>query len=639
MRELALDQAAQRAALLEGTHNVLVTASEPVGSCAHCGGPMIVRKTLVRQGRTLAHGTFRVHETEYVCRAGCLDAFQRRFRARPSDLEDTLLPDSSVGYDVMVYVGLQRYLHHRQRDEIRQCLERDYGVTLSTGETSRLAHLFLAYLERLHHERRERIRRALDQDGGWPLHIDATGEDGRGTLLVLYAGWRGWVLGAFKIPTENADAIRPCIDEVAGWAGLPLAIVRDLGRAMIPACESFRSDAGGDFPILSCHYHFLADVGQDLLDPGHGELRDLFRRFRTRPGLRALVRELGRRLGEDIAHVRQEVLSWQEQGGPGHQLPEGLQGLGVVRSLAQWVLDYPIQSKGQDFPFALPYLDLFDRSTLARRAVEAFLRTPPADPEVLRALNRLAAIVDPVQGEVPFRAVTRNLRQRQRLFDELREALRLVPKNPGRAGPPAPESPVRVLKDIQRDVERLRASLEQRRPARSARKAIDLILDHLHRHADSLWGHQITLPDALGGGHRFVERTNDIIESFFRSMKHGERRRSGRKSLTQDFEALPPAAALAQTLRRPDYVAVLCGTLQELPQAFAGLDAKERQGCPADRVPSQDGAALHPALSTATASLPLEDRRIIRSPSLTACILSAATAKAPRNPQTAASAS
>lgn len=46
-----------------------------------------------------------------------------------------------------------------------------------------------------------RISEALEKDGGWPLHIDATGEDGQGTLLCAYAGWRGWALGAWKIPT------------------------------------------------------------------------------------------------------------------------------------------------------------------------------------------------------------------------------------------------------------------------------------------------------------------------------------------------------------------------------------------------------------------------------------------------------
>ncbi|MFH1609298.1 MAG: hypothetical protein ABID40_01545, partial [Candidatus Bipolaricaulota bacterium] len=385
-----------------------------------------------------------------------------------------------------------------------------------------------------------------------------------------------------------------------------------------------------------------ADVGKDILEPGHAQLRELFRCFRIRPGLRALVRDLGRKLGQAVAPMRQAVRSWQDESEPGHRLPDGPQGVGVVRALAQWILDYPIQSSGQDFPFALPYLDFYDRSTVARRALDAFLRTPPTDSEVLRALNRLTAILESVRSEVPFRAVSESLRQRAGLFHELRQALRLVPENPGRGHPPAPEPTVAMLKDVQHDVEELRSSLERRRPerapAQSAREAIDLILDHLHRHGESLWGHLIALPEEAGGGTRLVERTNDILENFFRAMKHGERRRSGRKILTQDFEALPPAAALALNLRQPDYVALLCGTLDQLPQAFAALD-QERHRHPAGLVPAHETAALHPALSTATASLPIEDRRVIRTESMNARILSAATSRAPRTRLPVASAS
>ena len=65
-----------------------------------------------------------------------------------------------------------------------------YRIALSSGEISVLSARFLAYLERLHHASAPALRTALvaqelkahSSDGGWPLHIDATGEDGRGTL-------------------------------------------------------------------------------------------------------------------------------------------------------------------------------------------------------------------------------------------------------------------------------------------------------------------------------------------------------------------------------------------------------------------------------------------------------------------------
>jgi hypothetical protein len=110
----------------------------------------------------------------------------------------------------MVFVGMQRYLEHRQWEEIRAALLAEYGISLSCGEVSNLARLFLDYLLRLHTKRSGELSAALKADGGWPLHVDATGEDGRGTLFVAFSGWRRWVLGAWKLPTERADAIEPC---------------------------------------------------------------------------------------------------------------------------------------------------------------------------------------------------------------------------------------------------------------------------------------------------------------------------------------------------------------------------------------------------------------------------------------------
>ena len=108
-------------------------------------------------------------------------------------------------------------------------MESEYGISISTGEISELAKRFLFHVEALHASHAREIKSALSKDGGYPLHIDATTEDGKGTLLVVYAGWRGWVLGAWKIPSERADAIAPRITEICEKFGEPCAIVRNLG--------------------------------------------------------------------------------------------------------------------------------------------------------------------------------------------------------------------------------------------------------------------------------------------------------------------------------------------------------------------------------------------------------------------------
>ena len=600
-------------------HGLMIAVNEGDGTCTDCGGRMVVQKTVTHTGMTQAHGLFRVRETVYSCALRCKKEGKFVTR-RSSELAKLLLPKSAVGYDIMVHVGLERFVHYRQREEIRAGLEKLYGISLSSGEISDLAHRFLVYLEALHRASAPALRAALAADGGWPLHIDATGEDGRGTLLVAFAGWRHWVLGACKIPTERAELILPVIQSVAASFGTPCAIMRDLGHAMKEATDEFVRSLKDPITVLACHLHFLSDIGEDLLEEGHDKLRDLFRKVGLLPHLRTFVRQQGRNLGKSIGQGREGLRLWLAGSDQGHRIPHGLGGITAVRGLAQWVLDYRADGGDQGFPFDLPYLDLYDRCLQVSQATIAFLREPPPDAKVKKSLEKLRQILRPVECDVPpFTSVGAALSKRGKLFTELRRALRLEDKNVS-AGID-PEREVRKLNDVRSAVETLTASLRERRPqrgpAKDMRQAIDLILSHLDSHGSYLWGHVIAIPKQAGGGIRVVDRTNNILESFFHTMKHGERRRSGRKILTQDFECLPPAAALARNLTHSDYVEIVCGSLDRLAQAFAELDAGNRSRSIAAGSKNRD-------TTVETASLSTLDRRVVRTSAMTDRIIAAA---------------
>ena len=172
-------------------------------------------------------------------------------------------------------------------------------------------------------------------------------------------------------------------------------------------------------------------------------------------------------------------------------------------------------------------------------------RNPPADKKVAKALQKLDHILRPINGDVsPLEQVAQAIRERAQIFTELRVALRFTEgKLKGPEANCAGQNQQQALSDIRQPVDNLADSLRQRRPgrgpAKDQRQAIDIVLTHLERHGKFLWGHAVPMPDQLGGGVRLVDRTNNILEGFFHTMKHGERRRSGRKNLAQDFERPP----------------------------------------------------------------------------------------------------
>ncbi len=607
-----------------GLTGLAVSAKEQGEFCEICQSPMHVQKTFPHEGRTIEHGTFIVHETVYVCAARCRNDDNSLSIKRASSVTQAIMPNSITGYDLMVFVGLKRLLGYRQREEIRAELSENHGIRISSGEVSNLIGRFSDYLLRLHHARADQLKLALENDGGWPMHVDATGENGRGTLFVVMAGWKKWVLGAWKIDTERADLILPCLQDTVRRFGQPCAAMRDLGRAISPTLDNLLSDF--DIPVLACHQHFLKDIGKDLLEPDHSALRDLFRRTKVRPKINSLVRELGRKIGPQINNARQSVLAWQAMADAEHRLPPGQEGLAVIRAMAQWILDYNADASGLDFPFDRPYLDFYNRCMITLRAIDAFLRIPPNDRRVVRTIKRLSRILAKISCEVPFYQTVKQLRRRADLFDELRDKLRLAKK--------MPENETKEDIDaMQRQFGEWTVLLKKRRskrgPGKDLRKAIAIILKHIQTHGTNLWGHTIILPEKAGGGIRLVARTNELLENFFGTMKHGERRRSGRKNLTHDLEHLPAEAALAYNLKHPDYVAIVCGSIDKLPLAFAQLDAEEmnrkKKG-----IPSQKVRNLEQALQLSTSSLSSADRRVVRTDQMNQRIRKAALSRAPR---------
>jgi hypothetical protein len=607
-----------------GLVDVVVSVKDEDGLCDLCKGPMRVQKTFEHEGRTIEHGTFNVRETVYVCGSRCRNDDGTLFTKRAEAVVRAIMPNGIVGYDLMVCVGLKRLLEHKQREEIKAEVREKHGIKLSSGEISNLTGYFLEYLLRLHHARADQLKGVLESDGGWPMQVDATGEAGRGTLFVVMAGWRKWVLGAWKIATERAELMLPCMRDTVRRFGPPCGAMRDLGRAVSPAIDDLVSEMELGIPVLACHQHFLADIGKDLLEPDHSALRELFRRTKVRPEINNLVRDIGRKIGSQINDARQAVLDWQTM--DDYRLPTGPDGLAVLRNIAQWILDYKADLSGLDFPFDRPYLSLYNRCRVALRAIDAFLRVPPDDETVVRMIRRLRRMASKVYCEVPFRQTAKRLHRRADLFDELRDQLRLAKELPEKES-------MEDLDEMRHQFEAWTAALENRRPKRGPgkdiRAAVDIILNHIDTHGDHLWGHAIRLPERAGGGVRLMGRTNELLENFFRTMKHGERRRSGRKNLGQDLEHLPAEAALAYNLEHADYVNIVCGSLDQLPLAFAQLDMENRNR-KRKWLPSQDVVKLEQELQLSTASLSQADRRLVRTDLMDQRIKKAASSRAPR---------
>ncbi len=531
--------------------------------CLVCGGDLQVQKSKWRRVTTLGAGTFQAREVRKACRA------DSSHPVMASEKLGRLVPrGQGYGYDLIVQVGLARYLRNQQREEIRAELLRENGIVISAGTVTNLCDRFLMLLERLHHYRIPALRAAMG--GDYPLHIDATSEHGKGGLFLCIDGWRGWVLHSVKIASENEDELRPAVEKTVSLFGDPIAVVRDLSKAEAGAVDKLR-DRG--IPDLVCHYHFLGAIGKKLFDHHYAVLRNLLRRSKVRTGLRELLRELRK---NESAEVYQ-----------------GKYGQGCLRedllALILWVLEGE-GGKDLPYPFCLPHLGFYQRCQEVMQRAERWLPIPRSHVE-RRALKQLSHVIGRLDKTERLSWVVPRMERGWQAFCELRDILRLsdaeLPRGDRRylSTRDFPEMEMARLQDIEKTTMAYREEIRVRiaNGVSGSSSAEATILTYFERYNKHLFGHPARR-DESGKIIAMVERTNNVAEHFFGADKQKLRRRLGRANLGRDLEDQPAQAALAANLRHTDYVRLLSGSLENLPATFAMLDQEEyREASPLQR--------------------------------------------------------
>jgi len=526
-----------------------------ISCCPGCQAPLGVYKTHTRTVLTLAQGHFQAKQTQLRCDCNATEPSKSCPTIRSEELSGLVPPGQSFGYDLIVSVGLARYLGGKQRKEIRVALE-ERDIYLSAGSISNLCDRFLKCVELLHLKHTAELRAVLAE--GYSLHLDATSDSGKGGLFLCMDGMRGWVLVAERIATENGEALAAMVKRTVELFGDPVATMRDLGKAMAGAVSALRERG---IPDLVCHYHFLRAVGSRLLRQPYDRLRKMLKDMALRSQLVALRRQLRPYLGGAD--------------------PEGYFGPGQVRegllALVHWIIEGQ-GGKDPNFPFSMPHVELALRCRAACEVASRWLPRPWNQPErkAMQTLDSLQRKLDRDQRMAPSIA---ELRERWRVFCDLRAVLRLGDDElpAGQRSHQLPIAPAELLRldQIKLAVHQYEDDLRQRAGAdankKRPRKPESIVLRYLKDYRDNLFGHP-AIRDDHGQVIAVTPRTNNPAENFFGCGKQNIRRRVGRAHLGRDLQQQPAQVALAANLRHSDYVRIVCGSLDNLPHTFARLD-------------------------------------------------------------------
>ena len=532
----------------------LVDFRPSITHCCDC--ELKVQKTRRRTVGTLHVGRFHARETVLVCQA-CGRTY------RSEELCELVAPGANFGYDVMVYAGNALFLRHRNEEEVVAELA-GRNVQISPREVSLLGTKFVTYLAIAHQRRAPDIAADMQGRGGYICHLDATCEGGNPLLMSSIDSLSDIVLGNVKMPTENEANIVPFLERIKQSYGTPLALVHDMGKGIISAVAKVFPGV----PDFICHFHFLRDIGKDFL----GGEYDIIRKRLRHHGISAKLHYRAKQLKVDIDDNPNVIEALQESIENAELPPESVEFAPLVNAytLIQWALQGKSEGHGYGFPFDRPHLAFAKRLQRLNADIERIqhlhLRSQWQDN---RPYFKIHIALKPIMKDQALWKAVEALEEKTIVFEKLRRAMRIAPES-GRDGL-NDEGRNGAIRTIEVRVEKFRAWMIGRKNHAQDPVAVKMIAQ-IDKYWEKLFADPIPVQTPSGPIRIQPQRTNNILEQFFRSLKRAHRRRTGNASSRRMLRTILAETPLVKNIENAAYMEILLKGKKSLEVVFAEID-------------------------------------------------------------------
>ena len=264
-------------------------------------------------------------------------------------------------------------------------------VAISLREIDVLGRQFIVYLPRAHRDSQASLKRFMQMSrGGYILHLDGTWEGNSPHLMSSIDELSGIVLGNIKIPSENSDRIIPFLQDVRAAYGDPIALVHDMGTAILKSVAQVFPEVPGTV----CHFHFVRDIGKDLMTDPYNAIPRRLRKYNVRGTLRNMVRELKTAIDNNPECTGSLHLYLRA----GEAERQRMRPPPAVEAylIAAWIVEAKRQGNGLGFPFDRPHFNLYQRlahAWPALKKIKTKMPEPMARTITLPSLRRV--LTDP----------------------------------------------------------------------------------------------------------------------------------------------------------------------------------------------------------------------------------------------------
>lgn len=526
-----------------------------IQECPLCDSVLHVQKTDTKTVVTMDIGAFRAKQTVLYCPND-----QKTFCSK--QLQSLVPKGGTFGFDVIVEVGLALFVHCRNNQEVMAELA-GKNVFISEREISYLGRKFIIYLALAHRQSQPILREFLTNRGGYILHVDGTCEGDSPNLFCGLDGLSELVLDTVKIASEKKAQLIPFFRGIKEQYGEPRALVHDMGKGIVNAV----AEVFPGVPDFICHFHFLRDIGKDLLLDDYAAFQKRLRRLNVRPKLRRQAKYLEQKINpdhHDLDGIIESIQSGSWQSEHVEHIP-----MILTYTLIHWIFEYPKQSNGYGFPFDRPHLDFYRRLQHVHQLLEQIKNIKLSDSaNDNRPFFQLYKTLINVVEDKRLRDLANDLEAKAEVFDKLRTAMRIaLPEGKNGINDDGDSTD---MKSIEEKVTAFRAWLISNK---HRKKTYANMVSQIDKYWEKLFADPIPVVTPDGVMNVQPQRTNNILERFFRDEKRRGRKKTGVASLNKVLKAALADTPLVRNLENDEYMKIILNGCSSLAERFSQIDA------------------------------------------------------------------
>jgi len=491
--------------------------------------------------------------------------------------------DYQITFDLLVKVGELRYQDYRQLEEIKIFLKCSTGkIDLPLSTIGMISKRFLKFCRRLHEKHEDQIIEDIQSNGGYALHFDGSTEQKCGrTSFVLKDSISGHVLLSEMIASENHKAVKVLLKIVRDKYGIPLVILSDLRSWFVSVCQEV---FGEDVVHILCHYHFLRTF-KSLFSKEHKCIQThLTHIIKLRLGIQDQLEFLKTEKVVNSTNIKtksfEEIITyWMDSG----------DALVTYQHVLLWILKFKQDSTGKGVPFDLPYLDFYHRFMRGKKLIdEVFSDRKRTDPGMRLKFyhNGFITITERMntakRKDREFKAHIRQLEYSRKWFIKLRGALfmEIAQENRDTLAPLSKryrltqEEAKEIPKNIQQYMEELKNELALCKNKKK-RETLLKFQKQTKKYQKNLRVPVLTVMRDKKTKIFIPYRTNNFLETSFRSDKSIIRRQTGRSKLPREFGSVGALLPYYKSMKQHRTFRHFFDDAKKLAEEFAKLTDKD----------------------------------------------------------------